>query len=513
MKDVLCPQGRFEIRLYDKNRKLLKVWKSHNQITTAGKELMFNRSFGSLFKCGSDVFGQVYSLDNLMGKYNAYNYHTVDSAVAVGLLNLGDKQNGLSPNGSFLPIYNSDFSSLDKVIGYASIDTNPISDGKVGVPALSRGSSVAAGNTRELAWEFPLNVAGGTFDTLAIAQKSLFVNSKAPNVYIENWKCLDKVNTKNSEFVSLSNAFCPPGVPGVTADNEILLNFSAGGKSKWRYNISTGEMKEVSDSEPFFTPIDATCTSYYIEGNYLYICYIAGSTSNASAKYKVYDISTQSQLVDSNISGTGSYNNRGVLLKYNNELYITVSHSRSVTGNACYKLTMGGSGYYTLPSSGGTLEGIAGISVPFDLWGVTVGNYNGQYLVVDNNVGYICTDPNNIADTLTGILGNITGREIGVGSGDSAGFISIGAAGSDAFSTSLATREYNAFDSVWLIGGTAAANAVNLTSSGIFFMREGHYSQLMSYVKLSSPITKSDDQIMTVAYAYSFGSDSETVQV
>ena len=518
MGDTMCIKGEFEINLYDRNRKLLKTYKNHNQITLAGRELMFNRGFATLFNCGTDLFGFTYSRDRFFGVVGQAGYHTDDTAITLGVLNLGEKRFGLNKSASALPIYTSGFTgeALDAVVGYASIKSTPDANGKEGYPVSGRGSSVAAQSSRELAWEFGLNVAGGSFDTLVLTGYNCLTNPAPQEGGIVNWKCIDKVNTKSAQFLNASSGFCPPGVTGLTSDSEILLNFGWGGITQWKYNINTGEVTEVKSGSPFLIPITVNVTDFYIEDNYLYTLTATGA-SNAAVTLTIYSLDTFTQVSTYSLpssGATGRAYNRAKFFKYNEELYVSAASSNSTSTNTarCWKLTKGSAGYYNTAANGNSLLITAGIDTGLDdLYQVCIESYNGAYIVHSGNQGFICTDPNDIGGTMTGHIPFLNQQMVSFGSGTSAGFLSIGApGGATAISTTSNAFPVNNYDSLKYVGGTQAANILNVTAQGVFLMREGHYGDMTSYVVLSSPMTKSDDQIMTVCYRYSFGSDTET---
>lgn len=504
MTDNIKAFGELEIKIYDKNYNLKRVYKSKNQITNAGFDLGFTRGLGTLLKTGGDLFGQLYTIDSFMGYRYANQYRTNESALNIGLLNIGNSKNNLNMSSSIANFYNSEFNSLDNVIGYAGINLTP-SGNKEGKLSFSRGQSVAAGYTRSIGWEFPVNVAGGTFDVAVLTSNGI-LNTPYPTVGgVATYKCIDKVNVFDSSFVSMSTAYCPPGVTGVTSNSEILLNFNNGVSDKWKYNISTGEITQVEDGTPFFTPIDINIDDWFIEGTYLYTI----THASTSAKVKVWDITTQTQIDSFSVSAqSNTYAEHYKFLSYNGNVYVTmnsINDSSSAT-RRCWTLSKGSSGFYSSATSGTSIQETIGITLPSGLPvnQVAIGNYGGNYIVYIGDTGVIVSDITNIQSSIIDVVPFVYPSVVGYGSG----FISIGAPGAND-GQYTGTSTINNTDSLWLVNGTGSSNTVSLFESGIMLMTNKHWGTMTSYFIFSSPITKSDDEIMTAGWVYGFTSNTQ----
>ena len=512
MMDTVMPQGYVEIRMYDKCRNLLKVYRSHNQITVAGLDLAFNRGLGSLFKCGGDLFGQVYTLDSFNGvDNNGARYHTPDSAIHIGLLSLGTKKNSLTKESSIANFYSENFDSLDNVIGYAGVNVTPAGN-KEGKLSFSRGSAVAAANTREMGWEFPINVAGGTFDTVVLTSKKTLTTPYPVEDGIVSYKCIDKVNVLDPNFVSKSTAYCPPGVTGVTSDTEILLNFDAGAGNRWKYNMTTGEVTAVPEGQPFFTPIDLDIDDWFIEDNYLYTVTKPSGGSSSSASIVVWDITTQTQVDSfSATESNASYSRHKKFFKYNGNVYLTMNSvgTNSSSTRRCWKLNKGSSGYYSSATAGTSIEATIGITLPsgLDVKQVALGNAGNNTIVYIGDAGVVVSDIGNMADTLIDVIPLIRPGVIAFGSGSNMGFLSVGVP--DGVATMPSTTTVSPADSLWYIEN----QNINLRESGICLMTKGHCGTMTSYHVFDEPITKTDDQIMQAFWVYNFVSESESAQI
>ena len=513
MGDRIIPSGHLVLTWQDKAGNIIKQKELHNQITNAGLDLAFNRGLGSLLKAGADVFGQVYTYDSLMGSYRGAQYHTLDSAIHVGLLNLGNKQNGLNIGSSIANFYSEDFNSLDNVIGFAGINLTPASNGKEGQLGLSRGSLVPASWTRGMRWVFPVNVAGGTFDTLILTGRGILTTPYPVSNGEISSICIDKVNTKDTNFVSLSNAYCPPGVTGVTGNNEILLNFNDGANSQWKFNMDTGEVTAVATGTPFFCPIEVGIDDWFIEGNYLYTVENTGATSSGTTQVHVWDITTQSEVDTFNLSGsTSTYGRHYKFLKYNDKVYVTVNsiNQNSSSTRRCWTLNKGAGGQYTSATNGTSIQATIGVTLPtgLPLSQVALGNFGSNYLVYIGDAAMIVSSLENIQGTLLGVIPFVLPGMCGYTGNNSPGFLSIGAPGATA-AVSVDEITDNNIGAHWFVGDLA--DEVSLYLEGICWTPNGHWGTMTSYFKLSSPESKSDDNILTVDWYYDFsGGTSES---
>lgn len=515
MMDTVMPHGYVEIRMYDKYRNLLKVYRSHNQITVACLDLAFNRGLGSLFKCGGDLFGQVYTLDSFNGVDNdGARYHTPDSTIHIGLLSLGTKKNSLTKESSIANFYSEDFDSLDNVIGYAGVNVTPAGN-KEGKLIFSRGSAVAAANTREMGWEFPINVAGGTFDTVVLTSKKTLTTPYPVEDGVVSYKCIDKVNVLDPNFVSKSTAYCPPGVIGVTSDTEILLNFDDGAGNRWKYNMTTGEVTAVPVGQPFFTPVDNNVDDWFIEDNYLYTVSKTGSSASSmvSQTIKVWDITTQTQVDSFSASeSSNSYTRHRKFFKHNGNVYLTMNstHTSSSSTRRCWKLNKGSSGYYSSATAGSSIEATIGITLPsgLDVKQVALGNSGNNTIVYIGDAGVVVSDINNMAATLIDVIPLIRPGVIAFGSGSNMGFLSVGVPdGVNSMPSSKNT--VSPTDSLWVLG----TENISIAASGICLMTKGHWGTMTSYHVFNEPITKTDNLIMRAFWVYNFTGDSESARI
>lgn len=515
MGDRIIPSGHLVLTWHDKAGNIIKQKELHNQITNAGLDLAFNRGFGSLLKAGADVFGQVYTYDSLMGSYRGAQYHTLDSAIHVGLLNLGNKQNDLNIASSIANFYSENFDSLDNVIGYAGINLTPASNGKEGQLGLSRGSLVPASWTRGMRWVFPVNVAGGTFDTLILTCRGILTTPYPVSNGEISSICIDKVNTQDNNFVSLSTAYCPPGVTGVTGNNEILLNFNDGANSQWKFNMDTGEVTAVATGTPFFCPITSVIDDWFIEGNYLYTVERSESSPGGTTVH-VWDITTQSEVDTFRLSGSSNtYGRHYKFLQYNNEVYVTVNsiNESSSASRRCWTLNKGSNGQYTSATNGTSIQATIGVTLPtgLPLTQVALGNFGSNYLVYIGDVAMIVSSLENIQGTLLGVIPFVLPRMCGYTGNNSPGFLSIGAPGAKDYVDNGEITNNNT-GAHWFVG--SLNDEVSLYQQGICWTPNGHWGAMTSYFKLSSPESKSDNNILTVDWYYSFGggtSESGTV--
>lgn len=504
MVEGIRPEGHLVIRIYDKDRNFKREYKSCNQITNAGYDLAFTRGFGNLFRTGGDVFGQLYTIDEFTGFSGGVRYNTLENPIHLGLLKLDTKRNSLNMASSVANFYSDNFDSLDNVLGYAGNQVNSVGS-KEGKIILSSGQSVAAGYTRSLSWEFPVNVGGGTFDTAVLTSRATLTTPYPSQSGICTYKCIDKANVFAAGFISLSTGLCPPGVPGMTEENEVLLNYNDGSGEKWKYNLDTGETVLIKDSEPFMVPIKNSTLDWFTEGDYLYELSYTGSSYIVT----IWQISTGSEVDTFSVSVlSGTYIDKMAFLKYNDNMYITANSldSRSSGSRLCWTLNKSGE-YYTSVTNGTSILDTIGITLPsgLDVRQVALGNYGSQYIVYLGFTGIIVNDLTSIVSSMTDVVPYLYNGIVPYKSG----FIGIGAPGALSGSSWYDNENVlNISDSAWLVGGTSTSDTVSLYKQGAMLMTNKHWGTMTSYFVFSSPVIKSDDEIMTARWTYNFSSNT-----
>lgn len=504
----------------------------HNTITNAGKQLLLDKGAASALCMSPSVYGQLYTLDPIthLG-INGREYNSIRSAQSVRdltnvLLNLEDNT-GLSSNTTFVNTNDSSFSPNNNVIiGYANNNINPPSNNKEGSIDYTPAEYLVDGYSIAKRWVYPAGVGSGTINTIAMMPKSVI---STPYGYgIRSIKCLDRVNKQNTNFVSFTNGILPPGVPNYTSANEILLNFNQDGSDKHKYNISTGEMTNLTDSDPFFTPTGNgyVITDYYVEGNYLYYVVPEGRYQYVY----VYDISVTPTptLVTSfttNVNGQVYFTK---FLKFNDKLYLSSAYYTypTETNQGSYKLlelNKGSEQYYNSYGAGYNDFKQIGLNIPdsINISRIAIGNFGSVYAVYISNDtayvsdsepsqnnytfnAYIFSDLTNIDPSrATDCIPMLSIKSILFNTSSSYGVVQIGIYGNSNTNNSY---EYVCSEPTAILNicnNTNSSLTINeLTNQGCFISTAGWWSNCMSFVKLEQPIEKSDTDVLYVTYGY-----------
>lgn len=500
-------EGFIDIDIINKKNHIKKHY--HNTITKGGKQLILDKSCANMLRIGADMFGAMYMVNPFTTLYDGGKYSSYTNCMTNVLANLGDKASELNVDSSFLPIWNSDLTEADKVVGYANNCLNPVNNGKEGILDSSRGEYVLDGQTNALRWKYPEGVATGTFNVIAMMSKSAINDPTGGGIQL--LKCIDKINTQYANYVNMSTGFLPPGISGFTANDEILLNFKKDDCERWKFSLTTGEVTQVPDSDPFFviTRIyygNCTFQDYYVENNYLYL--IANrSTDDRFCYVRVYDISNDMKYITEFSLSTNavSYCKYSKFLKYNGELYISMYNtddtSYQTSRESPYnlvKLSKGSNAYYSNCSVSNYAS--AGITLPsgLNIYSTLITNYGDDYIVN----GIICSDLNNVVETQKGFMKEWI-RGITFSAGSNKGVILIGSGGlynSDSISFSK-NNDYTDYRRI-ITTNDKTETKIYTTATGIWISLDDWWTNLISFVVLPEPITKGEDDVMYVSYGY-----------
>lgn len=513
-------EGFIEIELVNKKDNVRRVFKKHNTLTRGGAQMFFARSAGALLKMAGDSFGQTYCFDSWTGRLNNARYsRNEDTPITNVLANIDPNvASSMTDAATFLDIYTDAFDNTDKVVGYANLNLSPDSDGKQGTVDYSKGEYVVDGYTRAMRWYYKQGVASGTFNCIGMLGKPLATSPYPVDNGCLFGKILDKVNRCYANYLNNSTAFCPPGIPGITDNDTILLNFNQDNISRWKYSISTGEVTEVPASDVFWVPFDSKASygsivDYFVEGGYLYILYLS-SKNGSSSQYTVvvYDTSTQSIVTSYKRGGSGYLINNCHFLKYNGNVYVTWNSSvkniaSSGQASRASKLNKSGA-YYNSMSNVLDIEAELGITLPtgLDKKIVSFGNYGSNYIVSIGDAMIVTSSLSAIHANMIEQLPplNMGGTKVLVpfSAGSNLGFIGVGCPNSSTSSSSLQSNY--ATDGYWTtqMNSPTTAYVNNFLESGIFLAMDGWWTSLLSFAVLNSPITKGDNDEMFITYGY-----------
>lgn len=541
MSESIKLQGFIDIELVNKKTNVRRRY--HNTITNAGKQWMLAKSAGLMLDMTADYCGKMAADSPMDDTYASvgtssslvlYRKIWADRCITNVLANLGDEANSLSAESACINLWDNNFNEQSKLVGFANSKLSPTADGKEGVPDFCKGEYIVDPYTVAGRWKYDVGVATGTIDTIAMMPASIVKTNRGDGINVS--KCLDQVNAQYANFGAMSTGFLIPGVPGYTANDEIMLNFEKDGCSRWKYSLTTGEYTQVAETDPFFVIPYKDANDAVVIGNYLYVCRVGSLASAAVINIYVYDIADSMNLVktislpkgttSTNSSTAATYANHNArFLQVNGNLYVS-AWSCGTLGNALnhsklWQLTMGGTyynGYNTAEADFASVGFTAptGISIRH----IGLGSYGSNYVMYvgcnyTNDVnsssnmdykyfgyksmGYVFTDLSNPFGTLVGVICGISPNSILFSAGNNKGMLRIGWDYSG-------TREpaHNVYTSTEYFKSLVNTENKNISAkdTGVFYTPNGSCANVVSFVKLSTPIVKTDEDIMYVSYGY-----------
>lgn len=171
-----------------------------------------------------------------------YEYGTnKELGLRLFLLKLTDEELlALNSKSKYIPIKDGNGDLSDKVVAYGSYKVTN-TDTKAGELALSDYTTMIKPYFCSNAWVWKANKAYFDYNAFVIA------STDAIDTFA-SYKCISALNINAPDSVITGN-FVMPGLTGVTGPNEILLNYTYNGISKWIYNIKTGSTRTVEPNE------------------------------------------------------------------------------------------------------------------------------------------------------------------------------------------------------------------------------------------------------------------------
>lgn len=536
-------QGFIEIEKINKKNHTREVYK--NTITNGGKQFFLAKSAGLMLDIGATPYGNAFVTDQIavLGGYSNTpipgRISSSDRDITNTLLNLDENVlTGLGVNTSFINTLDVDMKNNDKVVGYANNNIVATNDGKEGVLDYCKGEYMIDPFTVCKRWKYAEGIATGTINAIAMMPAGCVKSNNGDGVKFS--RCIDKINTQYTNFKALSTGFLIPGIPGYTSNSEILLNFETDDCSRWKYNISTGEITQVPESDNFwvYTISNNTdsMTMKYID-NYLYVLIFSPNQSYSYIYVEVYDpANSMNKVAEFSTSYLRSSECpiKADIFKVNDRVFIstcsinTQKYNKDQQYSRLWELNKAsGQNYYNSASSPkGNYDDI-GLTVPsgLNVNQIGIGSYNGNYVMyvpvntrdyIDsslifnnyakayNMIGYVFTDLANPAGSIIDMIPGIKVNESLFSAGNTAGTIRIGYDASSSSSTSfnyvadtVGTKKYTNNNS-----NKSGYTDSNYYNKGVFLTLDKWWTNAISFVKLNTPITKTEADIIYVSYGY-----------
>lgn len=535
--DGLRIEGFLDIEIINKKDKVRRRY--HNTITNAGKKFMLDKSCGRMLQLSGDSHGlmvahgdfNVTSNDSYGGEYGRLSNNK--KSLTNALLNLSASElSGLTASTTYLNLWDSALSARTKLVGFANNATAAVSgDNKQGRIDNCKGEYTIDGTCVAKRWYYGPGVASGDINCIAMMGAESVMTYKGQMFNIA--KCLDKNNQVDASFVSKSTGLLIPGVPGYTANDEIMLNYDGG---RWKFNITTGEMTAVAAEDPFFVFTNPYSASRDYAGIFdmkvisgkLYVAY----ENRGYLQMRVYDPSNNMSyntyggspgiVIEDQWGGAS-----GKAVKFftdGTNWFLSIIRSAGSTGQPYYvpmtfdsganEYTIGTtavsnydyiSGVITLPS--GLPSGMVGFSNLGSNYVMWMGEGNpddaDSYSQTRSMIGLVFSDPTDpigsIVDAISCPFNSVVfeaGTNKGVlYIGGNAGNI-VGASGTYAY------RNDTKDPKQYIYSPSTNGQSINWDTQGCFLSMWGWWSNVMSFVKLNESISKGDEDEMYVSYGY-----------
>ncbi len=536
MGEAFKVKGFIKLELVNKKDNSVRVVEVPNLITAPGRQLILEQSVGGMLELAGDTFGMVGCSQYLNKSGNTEYTYNANSASRQAfasrnltnvLLSLGTEVNSLNNNTNMINVHDANLDVADKVLGYANSNLMPVGDGKEGSIDYSKPEYVIDPFTRALRWKYPEGVATGTINCVAMMPAPCVKTNHGDGIAFA--KCIDKINAQYANYVAMSTGFLPPGVPGYTANDEILLNFNQDGNSQWKYNIGTGVITSVAPGDPFFVVGNGIDSLYnitdiqYIDG-YLYVLDNLNpvQVQYVNPRVSVYNpAAAMARVGRFNCAYKTSYENgkSAKFLYYNSILYVSMYQSKQVVGSAkLWVLSKGANPFFSSAAAAQTdFTSIATIPTGIDVAYAAIGNYGTSYILYvfsrldglsDGTfvnagykaIGYVFTDMENIGGSIVDIIHGLNPNSIAFSAGTSKGIIRVGF---NMFDTATVFgTAYNRVTANKEVYNSGAALDLKTNSKGIWLSLDKWWTNVFSFKVLSTPIVKGTDDILYVSYGY-----------
>lgn len=540
-------QGFIEIEKINKKDHTREIYK--NTITNAGKQFLLDKSASLMLGMAADVFGMT-ACSNALTKLSVESGTAVagrnarsDRDITNVLLNLDENiLTGLGASTTYINVFDANLESASKLVGYANNNVVPTGDTKEGNIDFSKGEYLVDPYTICKRWKYAEGIATGTINCVAMMPASCVKQNNGDGVKFS--KCIDQINTQYTNYLNMSTGFLIPGIPGYTANNEILLNFNRDGNARWKYNIGTGEITSVPITDNFFIPTAAAAAEGYSDivdmqyiDNYLYVISLQVGTSTPVIHVDVYDPANAMNKVanfNCNTKSSSEYEIKASIFKVGSTLYIsTISdiHTSKATVSKLWSLNKSGSnGYASSASAAQTDFSSIGLTIPsgLDIRFTGLGSYNGNYILYNlvqmyNNVsasktnvsssylgykmtGIVFTDLSDPIGSAVDMIDGINPNEIMFSAGSVAGTLRIGFDKFNQAGTNFGLCYDLVDDKHIIMNNTSNTNiatvTVDTTKDGVYLSLDKWWTNVISFVKLNTPITKTDTDIIYVSYGY-----------
>jgi len=494
-------RGFVEIEIVNPTTGIHRVIKN-NTVTNLGKMLMLSKSANNiLMEFGGSPYGRLRSTDLLDSYFgstgnNAYNVKAKqDNGLNLYLANL-DPGVTLTEDTKYVDLLDSNFDvDYTKVVGFAN-SRDVSANTHEGVQDFTRPNHIINDKCVANRWKFAEGVATGTFNHLLI-MPGIHGDFKTNGIYLK--KCITRIN-QFEDIAEFGDYFIIPGVPGLTGPNEILLNYNRNNVNRWRYNLATGETTQVDSNEIGYSmTMYRTYDQVYVDG-FLY-------SLGTSGTLRKINPTTGDVVNTANV--LGDYVTHGASMFYNGTNLIIMNGNNTNEGTYDTRAKV-----YTVNMN--TLSASSVNKVAWTGWGGIPDGWSRNRMIVKKCGAYyfvhhgfeviMCTDLMNIKGSrVNAFLAHPNTHYVSDGVDiwtieegvHNFRYDSIEANKANTPDVLLYTNMYNR------VMDNGTYRDFSYTTNGIWIGRLW-CGNLISFVKLATPITKSATDIMYVAYGYEF---------
>lgn len=406
------------------------------------------------------------------------NYEGTDRIETCYALNLSNDLVMTSAT-KFVNFYESNGALGDKIIAFANTKRTT-AEPKEGIIDFCDAVAMLDMQAATEVYKWDLEQGNGTFNWIV----------KAPgvkgNLYrgFVNYKGIDKVNLFDSS-AALSTKYIIPGAGNITNNYEVLLEYTVGSNTRWIYNIQTGETR-VADGIAASVTIPDDIVHEVVIGDYLYIL---------RASKTLYTINTTTGSVVGSTApwnGTLGYTKQqssiiGFFVDSVGDLYVSDVYSNQATVR---KVTLGTASVGS-PINISSYSGIGGLPSGWNLGyvGIMSDSEHERYFVTEHTKGtIICTDLSNVTGTMIGTLDTDVRR--GPYYNEDIGY--------KYFRVGTGQR----YPTYYVYNNTSRIS-LPYYYAGIF-LSDDDFANYISAYKLDTPKTKTNEQVMYIAYGYKF---------
>lgn len=455
-------QGFVNITLENKDSGQKKVFK-YNNLTKLGEQLFLATSSALRLSAPNGIHRGQYMTQSRLGKTGGgrINYEAFDFGVHTYLI---DHPSTIVNTEKLLPLYGANM-ALDnaKLIGFGCQRKTPAS-AKEGIAVAQGDTYFAEDNTVTNKLFFDTTQANGTFNKVCIGSGILSDRGNG----VSTWKFLENVDIALGE--TTVGHYARPGIAGVTSADEILLGEGSGKVARKVLNLVTGVETGLEAADPRYDlQLGDPDFPQVVVGGFWFRW--------ASNNVWRYDIAggVESGFVGASVS-----------------LYKTLFTDGSFiywsTGSQLNK-------YGIDPFTFDSQIDMSTIALPDILPEATftttntIAELDGNYYIGSktNDTTIVCTDFLNPSTTLVGIQ-----PETKFG-----GRYNLG---SDIIILSIAGDVINDCDIGYYYVPTTTGFAGMFVNTGLKMCKQS--GNMISFVNLSSPVTKTSADTMTVEYGY-----------